>query len=292
MPYFSKKCNEVVLESKHFTSWCSNSCMKYRFFAISLIFLPILLAGCRDLQQIRSSYKPVLPSLPGDWSDILGEAHWRMEWIGEEGTWHEWEGKQGAGLPSLYLVQNWTTPVLAWPFWPELGLSPRIMRPCGALFPWDTYGGDLRLNWEGGVDAVFWKELAAVGRQDASDRAEPAKDGRFPWLFDWPRFREIMANEDMGDSVRHDLWVVDWKEVGRKTVESGFDRRRIKAMKSNGLEIPLPGGRWLSSSPFAPVLETPASGRLTLEVTDSVSVWVSATGILKASTSGWIYRAW
>jgi hypothetical protein len=263
--------------------------MKYRFFAGFWVLLPVLLtlmSGCEDVQQIHSSYKPLPPALPDDWSDVLGEAHWRVEWIGEEGSWHKWEGKQGAGVPSINLFQTWTTPVFAWPFWPELGLDPGIMRPSGALFPWDTQGGDLCLSWKGGVDAVFWKELAAVGRQEGS------KDERFPWLFDWPRFREVMAGKDIGDAVRRDPWVVDWKEVGRKTVESGFDRRRIKAMKSTEVEIPLPEGRWLSSSPFAPVLETPESGLLTLEVTDSVGVWVSAGGILKASTSGWIFREW
>jgi hypothetical protein len=289
MQQFSKICNEVVLESKHFTSWCSNSYMKRSFFVdfmVLLLAFPALLAGCKDVQQVRSSYMPVLPAFPGDWSDILGEAHWRVEWIGEEGTWHEWKGKGGAGLPPLYLIQSWTTPVLAWPFWPELGLSPGIMRPCGALFPWDTCGGDLCLSWEGGVDAVFWKELVGAGRQDG------AKNERFPWLFDWLRFREIMQGVDIDDAVRRDPWVVDWKEVGRKTVESGFDRRRIKAMKFTEVEIPLPEGRWLSSSPFAPVLETPPDGRLTLEVTDAVGVWVSADGILKVSNSGWIFRHW
>jgi hypothetical protein len=153
------------------------------------------------------------------------------------------------------------------------------------LFPWDTSGENLVLSWEGGIDAVLWKELAAVKRQDT-------KDERFPWLFDWPRFREIMESEDISDVVRQDPWVVDWKEVGRKTVESGFDRRRIKTMKFTAIEIPLIDGRWLSSSPFAPVLE-PASGKpLALEVSDAVGVWVSAKGILKCSTSGWIYRAW
>jgi len=244
------------------------------------------------VQQIRSSYKPVLPALPDAWSEILGDPHWRMEWIGEEGAWHEWEGRQGAEVPGLSLIQTWTTPVLAWPFWPELGLSPGIMRPSGALFPWDTCGGDLCLSWEGGVDAVFWKELAGAGRQDASAHAELARNERFPWLFDWPRFREIMEGGDIKAAVRYDPWVVDWKDVGRKTVESGFDRRRIKAMKFTEVEIPLPAGRWLSSSPFTPMLETPPGGRLTLEVTDAVGVWVSSGGILKVSTSGWIFRAW
>jgi len=263
--------------------------MKFRFFAVFLVLLPALLTlpeGCEDVQQIHSSYKPVLPELPDDWSEVLGEAHWHLEWIGEEGTWHEWEGKPGAEAPSLYLIQSWTTPVLAWPFWPELGLDFGIMRPAGALFPWDTYGKELVLSWEGGVDAVFWKELAAVGRQ------ETAQNERFPWLFDWPRFREIMAGEEIGGAVRQDPWLVDWKEVGRKTVESGFDRRRIKAMKFTSVEIPLPEGRWVGSSPFAPVLETSGEKPFPLEVTDAVGIWVSAEGILKVSTSGWIFRAW
>jgi len=264
-------------------------CMKHWFFTFFLVFMPALLAlltGCKDVQQIHSSYKPVLPVLPDDWIEILGEAHWRMEWIGEEGAWHEWEGNHDADPPSLDLIQNWTTPVLAWPFWPELGLSPGVMRPSGALFPWDTYGKELVLGWKGGVDAVFWKELAAVGIQETS------QNERLPWLFDWPRFREMMAEGDIGDAVKRDPWLVDWKEVGRKTVESGFDRRRIKAMKSTEVEVNLPEGRWLSSSPFAPVLEASGEKPLVLEVTDSVGVWVSSEGILKVSTSGWIFRAW
>ena len=265
--------------------------MKYRPFTGFLVFILALttsLAGCRDGSQVHSLYETALPALPDGWRDILGEPCWHLEWIGEEGTWNKWEGRQGAKAPSLSLVQEWTTPVLAWPYWPGLDLVPGIMRPCGALFPWDASGNKLVLSWKGGVDAVFWKEMAAID----ADKSETAKSNRIPWLFDWPRFREIIAGENVSDAVRQDPWVVDWREVGRKTVESGFDRRRIKAMKSTEVEIPLPAGLWLSSSPFVSALETPVSGRLTLEVTDAVGVWVSAGGILKASTSGWIFRPW
>jgi len=51
-------------------------------------------------------------------------------------------------------------------------------------------------------------------------------------------------------------------------------------------------GRWSGSSPFAPVLETLPDGLLALDVTDTVGAWVSAGGIIKASSSGWMYRAW
>jgi hypothetical protein len=266
-------------------------CMKHSLFTGFLVFilaLPTLLAGCKDELQIHSLCEPVFPALPGGWKDVLGEAHWRLEWIGEEGTWHRWEGKQGDEVPSLSLVQEWTTPVLAWPYWPSLDLGPGIMRPCGGLFPWDASGNKLVLHWEGGVDAVFWKELAAVD----ADEPDASKGNRLPWLFDWPRFREIVAGENASEAVRQDPWVVDWKEVGRKTIESGFDRRRIKPMKSTKIEIPLPAGRWSGSSPFAPLLETPPEGCLTLEVTDAVVAWVSSGGILKCSSSGWIYRPW
>jgi hypothetical protein len=119
-----------------------------------------------------------------------------------------------------------------------------------------------------------------------------------------------MSGEDIGGAVRQDPWVVDWKEVGRKTVESGFDRRRIRSMKFAKIEIPFPelsagrdsnvqkargspqAGRWSGSSPFAPVVETTPEGFLTLEVTSEVGAWVSSGGILKCSTLGWIYRAW
>jgi len=265
--------------------------MKHRYFSGFLIFLAALqtlLAGCKDEMRIHSLYEPVLPALPGGWRDVLGEAHWRLEWIEEGGTWKKWEGKQGAAVPSLSMTQGWTTPVLAWPYWPGLDLGPGIMRPCGGLFPWDASGNKLVLSWEGGVDAVLWKEMAAVD----VDESEAAKDKRLPWLFDWPRFREIMAGGNVSEAVRQDPWVVDWKEVGRKTVESGFDRRRIKPMKFTRIEIPLPAGRWSGSSPFSPLLEVPPEGSFALEVTDLVGAWVSSMGILKCSSSGWIYRPW
>ena len=60
-------------------------------------------------------------------------------------------------------------------------------------------------------------------------------------------------------------------------------------MKINEMEIPDLEGRWAGSSPFAAMLEAPAGGPLNLEVTDAVGTWVSAMGILKCSSLGFVF---
>ena len=134
--------------------------MKTGFLVTAAIFL-LLLAACED-DPIRPSCWPVLPELPRHWKEILGEPRWRLEWIGGEGSWLEWEGNREA--PEFSLSQEWTSPVLAWPFWPARDLLPGMMRPAGALFPWDAAGDRLKLSWEGGPVALFWKELAQAER--------------------------------------------------------------------------------------------------------------------------------
>jgi hypothetical protein len=254
-------------------------------YLIGIFILTVLLANCND-GPIPSSERPVLPVLPDDWSEILGEANWRLEWIGDNGIWHKYDLKTGAPAPGLNLPLEWTTPVIAWPFWPERDLFPGMMHPAGALFPWDARGNNLVLSWKGGVDAVFWRELALA------DRTSTKAEGRLPWFFDWPRFRELMQSDDINALAKQDPWVVDWKEVSRKTVESGFDRRRITSRKFKEIEIPDLKGRWVSSSPFSASLTAPKDGPLVLAVSDAVCAWISADGILKCSTSGWIYRDW
>ena len=159
--------------------------MKY-YLSIGVAILLVLLAACSH-RPIPALYQPLLPELPEQWQEILGEAHWRLEWLSEDGVWQEWEVPPGAQSPRISLPAEWTTPVLAWPFWPEWNLPAGIMRPAGALFPWDSTGEKLRSSWMGGVDAVFWKELAlAYGAQYRSDPTSPSRP---PWFFDWPRFR-------------------------------------------------------------------------------------------------------
>ena len=248
-----------------------------RLYIFCVLLLLVLLAGCDD-SLVRQSQRPNLPLLPPGWQEILGEPFWRLEWIDENGNWQEWEGRSDS-VPRLSLPAEWTTPVLAWPFWPDWALLPGVMRPCGALFPWDAIGDKLELSWKGGVDAVFWKELAAYS----------ASGGRFPWYFDWPRFRELMESESVPEALRLDPWQADWKEIGRRSAESGFDRRRLRPR--NFTEISLHGfdGFWISCSPFAPPLEAGPEGLLLLNAADTPGTWVSSSGILKCSSVGWVF---
>ena len=110
----------------------------YLFLLISL-----LIPNACSQGPIKEAYTLKIPSLPALWSEFLGNAHWRLEWI-ENGSWVSWEGKEG--LPELSFTQEWTSPVLAWPFWPEKGIIPGLMYPAGALFPWDISQGSLNLS--------------------------------------------------------------------------------------------------------------------------------------------------
>ena len=254
--------------------------MKYKslFFILSFLVLP---AYCED-RPIQSSFRLVLPELPGHWKEILGEAHWRLEWVDEDGSWQRRDLRPDAESLELPLVNEWIYPVIAWPFWPEWDLHPSLMRPCGAIFPWDVSGGELRLSWEAGVDALFWKELGA---------ASAANSERPPWNLDWPRFREILVSGNISEDVKQDPWLADWRDIARRTVQSGFDSRRIVPRKPSELVIPELGGRWIGSSPFAPALDAPVEGPLELDAYESTETWVSAKGVLKCSVSGWLFVA-
>jgi len=246
------------------------------------VFLLLVLASCEN-GPVRSSYRLVLPELPPYWEEILGEARWRLEWVGDGGNWRVREIACGRDAPELPLVQEWTTPVLAWPFWPERGLLPGMMRPSGALFPWDCSGEKLKLSWKGGIDALFWKEFAA------GDFSSDAAKKRYPWYFDWLRFRDLLYESgNIPEPVRLDPWLADWNSIAQRTVQSGFDRRRIVSRSFIELTIPGSGGRWIGSSPFAPPLDAPPEGPLVLPAADVPDTWVSSGAVIKCSKSGWV----
>ncbi|MCL2231668.1 MAG: hypothetical protein FWB99_01155 [Treponema sp.] len=260
--------------------------MKTIFFTAALLILA-LLAAC-DNGPIRPSYRPLLPEIPEHWKEFLGEPHWRLEWIGEGGLWFERDISPGESPPGISPLSEWSTPLLAWPFWPERELLPGMMRPAGAIFPWDACGQRLNLSWQGGVQALFWKELTLAERPSAPASAAEAR--RLPWYFDWPRFAELLESENISPAVREDPWLADWKSIAGRTIQSGFDRRRIVPKGFSELAIPGPGGRWIGSSPFAPPLDAPDSGPLVLKVSETADTWVSSGGVLKASNAGWVWR--
>ena len=252
--------------------------------------LPIILISLAACSQgpVRDSYSPELPSLPPAWKNILGKPFWRLEWI-EDGVWKCWEGKEG--FPDLCLIQEWTSPVLAWPFWPEKELLPGHMRPAGALFPWDVSGGTLILSWNAGIEALLWRELAqnsALNNEAEKSSGTP----RHPWYFDWPRFRELMKSEETLPEICRDPWLADWQSIAGKTVESGFDRRRIKPEPRIEITITCPGDFWINSSPFAEPVSIPPGDPLVLPAGKKSETWVSNSGFLRCNMDAWIFVPW
>jgi len=251
--------------------------MKTLFFTVTFTLF-VLLFSCDC--PIKPSYRLVLPELPGHWEEFPGKPHWRLEWINGNAAWQDWEGLE---VPEISINQEWTTAVLALPFWPERGLLPGMMRPSGALFPWDVSGETIVLSWKAGVEAFFWKEMVLA------DRPAAAAENRLPWYFDWPRFRELMESENIPSIVCQNPWLADWKSIAQKTILSGFDRRRIVSRSFSGLAIPGLAGRWIGSSPFTEALETAPGSPLLLMVTDEPDTWVSEGAVLRCSSSGWVY---
>ena len=254
--------------------------MKHKFL-LGFIGFAVFMAGCNNGFS-QDYYRPLFPVLPPHWYEILGKPHWHLEWVTDEGAWQIQEVRPDSEPPDISLPGELTTPVLAWPYWPDRNLHPGIMRPSGALFPWDAAGDRLRLSWRGGIDAVFWKELALAERPTAAAKT------RLPWHFDWPRFRELFESGSISEAVRDDPWLADWKSISRRTVQSGFDRRRIVARDFTGITLYGPYGHWVGSSPFAEPLDVEEGYPFLLNATDVPDVWVSSEAVLKYSTDGWL----
>ena len=243
----------------------------------------ITICAC-GLGPIEEAYSPEFPDLPVVWEEILGEPHWRLEWI-ENGTWVYWEGKEG--FPELSLAHEWTSPVLGWPFWPEKALYPGLMYPAGALFPLDVSSGGILLSWEAGVDAFFWQKLV----QNEENRKLSATP-RFSWFFNWPKFRELMDSDDIPVEVRENPWLADWNEIAKKTVESGFDRRRIKAEIRDEVAVFCPVNLWAASSPFAQPVRIITEEPHILLAKKTPETWVSGSGLIRCFKDAWIFIPW
>jgi hypothetical protein len=257
------------------------------FLFFPLCVLGLSLAAC-DTGAIPRSYSLELPSLPPAWEEVLGAAHWRLEWVNPQGT-RETMRINGTGSAQIEVLSGWANPVMAFPYWPERGILPGTMRPAGGLFPFDAEGGGIRLSWRGGVAAWFYRALVRAG--DGGNRL------RRPHYFDWPRFGELLEGRADGlalnDLILADPWLADWQTVALRTVKSGFDRRRIIPQATEALPVSLPhGGPWIGPSPFEePVLGR--TGETTLfQVTENVDTYISPAGILRCTRGAWIWRPW
>lgn len=246
-----------------------------------------LLSCCEPV--IPDSYAVELPSLPQVWQDALGEPEWRLSWVNPGGSLSSVQGA-ARSLPEIDLPSGTPVPVTAQPFWPGLGIMPGAMKGAGAIFPWDAAGNVIRLSWEGGVDALFYLALAEASALSGAGEANPGAEKRRPEQFDWPRFRELFQGDDIPQAIKEDPWLADWQETAAKTVESGWDRRRIKVAEQGAVTIIIPGaGPWFGPSPFGPVRDWQEGDLAELPAADSVEILLSPGGMVRYTKSIWTW---
>jgi hypothetical protein len=205
-----------------------------------------------------------------------------MEWINPDGQIKTLEA-EGPAAPGLDIMAEWTTPVIAYPFWPKQGIMPGIVRPAGALFPFDAEGNRISLSWRGGVDAWVYLRLRDAGGGDAPEV-------RQPHYFDWPRFRLLMESADIDEKVRLDPWLVDWQDLANRTIQSGFDRRRIKPAPREEIPVTIPqSGLYLGTSPFQEPRFLEKDETATFPVTGNVDTYITAQGMLRCTKGAWLW---
>ncbi|GHU24040.1 hypothetical protein FACS1894172_08610 [Spirochaetia bacterium] len=227
-----------------------------------------------------TSYRIVFPEIPDSWHTVLGTPEWYVEWVDSVGIL-----QSAAGISSINAMPEWTTPVLAYPYWPERGVAPKTMKPAGGLFPFDRSGDRIVLSWRGGVDAVFYQE---VSRAAGSEKSPPSTP-RIAAYFNWPMFRELCAEETLNPEIQNDPWRVNWNTVAARTVQSGFSRRALSAEPVREVAIPVEyDGLWIATSPFSDPVVQNAGNPLSIRVTGGITTFVSGAGILRYSAGNWI----
>jgi hypothetical protein len=224
--------------------------------------------------------RPVsLPPAPPLWISELGQPQWLIRWYGPDGLERSLWAASG-DEPLLDLPDSVPVPVLAYPCWPGRGIGPGIVRPAGAVFPFDAGDDRVELAWRGGPAANFFRELLLAG--GPSDRR--------PERFDWPRFRSLLESDAVDAAVREDPWTVDWRTVAIRTRVSGFDSRRLRPRDAEIFRYPSPGnGPWLRSSPFAVREVAAVGGVLVLVASAEPDSLISASGVFRYSrtASAW-----
>jgi hypothetical protein len=252
--------------------------MKILNFKLTFVFvLALQLICCRDM--CPSKYTLELPKPPESWVSLLGEPSWLIEWIAPDGQNKRAELTNRSNL-EIELPVTWTNPIIALPYWQEHNLSPGIFKPAGALFPFDVENDVIRLSWEAGVDAVFYRELAFANKQDLS---------KIPANFDWQRFRELFYEKTLNDDVCEDPWLVDWQSAAEKTISANFDRRRLVAEKTESKTIPVPAGQWYGTSPFTKPLSFSDNEAAIFPVRPGFNLWINAKGILRVNGNTWVF---
>jgi hypothetical protein len=238
------------------------------------------LAACGRIIDVP--YRLVMPDLPPGWQTVLGSAYWCVEWIDDAGITRKAEVAPSTSF-AVTVVNDASSPVLAYPYWPERGLIPGDMKPAGALFPWDVHGNKIALSWRGGVDAVLWRELSRAGNA----KREAAS-------FNWKRWREAWNDGSFSTAAVLDPWLCDWENIATKIAASGFDKRRVVVI--NYPRLILSGdtwqGVWYGSSPFDTGTSATPGEPLSLPVAPRVSTVFNATGLIRYSGEGALWFPW
>ena len=251
-----------------------------------LYILPALLVSGCGRNPADSGYALELPELPPVWAELLGKPCWRIEWLSPEG---QKENLISGASPEITVPQAWSSPVAAWPFWPDKGIAPGIFRPAGAIFPFDAAGDTLFLSWRGGVDAFLYWELASAY---AAGSGAEASVPRQPWNFNWPRFRELWDDPELPEESRSDPWRVDWKQAAFRIASTGFNKRRIVPEPREAVSIPVPPGLWIGASPFSPPLFFGEGEEPVFPAGTNPESWFSSAGVLRCSAETWILIPW
>lgn len=244
------------------------------------LFLWAATVFCSCTQIIPPSYSVALPALPDTWKAVLGEPSWRIEYVNDKGE-KEQINDCRADTALITVMQEWTTPILAYPYWPNRALPPGTMKPAGALFPFDVEDGRILISWEHGIDATLYYELASRAGSENNKAFS-----RLPMYFNWIAFRELLDGDRLKE-VKADPWQVDWQALAARFVKSGFDRRAIVPQARQKMTFPVPAGTWLETSPFAPTLEY-KDKTLTAFISKGVNTFVSSAALLRCSEEAWI----
>jgi hypothetical protein len=232
---------------------------------------------------LPDSYTVVFPGISSSGTDFLGEPRWRLEWYDPEGTvrFAELEGKSAV----ISVLVQWPNPVIAWPYWPEKGLSPGLFHPAGALYPFDVRDTAITLSWQGGVEASFYRELAAA---QSSPGTDPKRDPRY---FDWPRFRSLVR-EEAPEPLRSNPWLADWQNIAGKTALSGFRKSLVREESRTVMGVLIPhDGPWLGVSPFTAPAAWTAGEEVFLPLSSRPEVYVCPGGMLFLSTGARLWKA-
>jgi hypothetical protein len=267
-----------------------------------LLFAGILLASCAE-PVIAPAYRVSFPEPPAVWTEILGPPSWELFWVDNRGILQSVRRPKDAEL-RVDLAQERATPLLARPFWPAVlsagsqtdgQIQSGVMKSAGAIFPFDADGGVIRLSWEGGISAEFYLAMAQarLTLENGAAGALPSGDKRRPEWFDWPRFALLLGSDEIPGEVRADPWLVDWDAAAAKTVESGWDSRRIRAAGRVPLAVIIPAdGPWFGTSPFAPAHSWKAGDRVELPAREIPELLLSPAGYLKYTKSDYIWHEW